>query len=248
MTVRQPRYSTEEHARRGVDRYEREVRPEVEAGNEGKIVALDIDTGAFEVAEDTVTACERLLAHCPDAQIWCVRIGHRAVHRFSSRVATKMEMLMSYRKMQCLAILLSTVALGIAADKPKEDAVKEELKKLQGTWQVTKFIDHSEETAPADEIKHMTFKFKEDHLTIQKDKDDSGKELRFTLNPSKKPKWIDIDTGTRISEGVYKLDGDELTICVVAGTRNGKAAPRPSEFKARKREKYTLFVVKKVKK
>ena len=87
MTVRQPRFSKEEYARRGGEMYEQNVRPQVEAGNQGKIVALDIETGAFEVAEDTITASERLLAHHPDAQIWCVRIGSRAVHRFSSRIS-----------------------------------------------------------------------------------------------------------------------------------------------------------------
>ncbi|MBA2450994.1 MAG: hypothetical protein H0V51_23520 [Chloroflexi bacterium] len=87
MTIRQPRYSKEEHARRGTDIYEQDVRPrvEVEAGNQGRIVAIDVDTGAFEVAEDTLTAANRLLAQRPDAQIWCVRIGHRAVHRFGPR-------------------------------------------------------------------------------------------------------------------------------------------------------------------
>ena len=39
-------------------------------------------TGAFEVAEDTLTASQRLLTRYPDAQIWCIRIGHRGVHRF----------------------------------------------------------------------------------------------------------------------------------------------------------------------
>lgn len=82
MSMRQPRYSIEEHARRGDDLYERHVRPHVEAGNQGKIVAIDVDTGAFEVAEDTLTASQRLLTRYPDAQIWCVRIGHRSVHRF----------------------------------------------------------------------------------------------------------------------------------------------------------------------
>jgi hypothetical protein len=82
MSVRRPRYSKDEHARRGTDLYERQVRPQVEAGNHGKVVAIDIDTGAFEVAEDTLTASTRLLARYPDAQIWCVRIGYPAVHRF----------------------------------------------------------------------------------------------------------------------------------------------------------------------
>lgn len=87
MKVRHPRYSKEEHARRGGDIYEQRVRPQVEAGNEGKVVAIDVETGAFEVAGDTLTASERLLARCPDAQIWCVRIGHRAVHRLGMRTA-----------------------------------------------------------------------------------------------------------------------------------------------------------------
>jgi hypothetical protein len=86
MTGPQPRYTKEEHARRGTALYEQQVRPQVEAGNDGKVVALDVDTGAFEVAEDTLTASQRLLARYPDAQIWCVRIGRPSVHRFGPRV------------------------------------------------------------------------------------------------------------------------------------------------------------------
>lgn len=85
MTTRQPRYSPEEHARRGDDLYEHTIRPQVEASNHGKIVAIDIETGAFEVADDVLTASDRLLARYPDAQTWFVRIGHRAVHRFGPR-------------------------------------------------------------------------------------------------------------------------------------------------------------------
>ena len=82
MKARQPRFSREEHARRGRELYEQRVRCQVEAGNQGKIVAIDVETGAFELAEDTLAASDRLLARCPDAQIWCVRIGHPGVHRF----------------------------------------------------------------------------------------------------------------------------------------------------------------------
>lgn len=82
MTPRQPSYNKEEFAQRGNEVYEQHVRSQVEEGNQGKIVAIDIETGQFEVAEDTPVAAERLLSRCPDAQIWFVRIGHRAVHRF----------------------------------------------------------------------------------------------------------------------------------------------------------------------
>jgi hypothetical protein len=82
MPGRQPHLSKEEHARLGTAIYDQHVRPQVEAGNQGRIVAIDVETGAFEVADDTLTASERLLTRYPNAQIWCVRIGHRGVHRF----------------------------------------------------------------------------------------------------------------------------------------------------------------------
>jgi hypothetical protein len=82
MTVGELKYSKEEFARRGNEIYETQVRPQVEEGNHGKIVAIDIETGAFELAKDTMTASDRLLERYPDAQIWRVRIGHKGVHRF----------------------------------------------------------------------------------------------------------------------------------------------------------------------
>jgi len=40
MTVRQPRYSKEEFARRGHEIYESQIRSEVEVENHGRIVAI----------------------------------------------------------------------------------------------------------------------------------------------------------------------------------------------------------------
>ena len=85
MMTRKPRYSKEEFARRGDEIYERQVRPKVEPGNKGKFIAIDIETGEFELADDELTACDRLLARCPDAQTWLVRVGSRYVHRFGGR-------------------------------------------------------------------------------------------------------------------------------------------------------------------
>jgi hypothetical protein len=85
MTVRQPHYSKEEFARRGDEIYESQVRPQIEAGNHGKIVAIDIETGDFEVDASEIAACDRLEARRPDAQIWIVRIGDRHVRRFGGR-------------------------------------------------------------------------------------------------------------------------------------------------------------------
>jgi 23S rRNA maturation mini-RNase III len=85
MIVGQPQYNKEELARRGDEIYETQVRSQIdEEGDRGKIVAIDIETGAFEVAKDSLTASDRLLEKYPDAQIRFIRIGHRAVHRIGS--------------------------------------------------------------------------------------------------------------------------------------------------------------------
>jgi hypothetical protein len=89
MTARQPRYPKEEHARRGNEIYESQVRSQVEEGNHGRIVAIDIETGAFEVADTPMAAVDQLYEREPDAQPWVIRIGHRAVFRFGSRSLRK---------------------------------------------------------------------------------------------------------------------------------------------------------------
>ncbi|QYO62142.1 hypothetical protein [Leptolyngbya sp. 7M] len=89
MTIRQRRYSKEEIARRGQELYESGIRQQVEAGNEGKIVAIDIETGEFEVDKNVVPATNRLFGRHPGAQPWVIRIGHRAVDHFGARSLKK---------------------------------------------------------------------------------------------------------------------------------------------------------------
>ncbi|MBD6619634.1 hypothetical protein FNW02_28390 [Komarekiella sp. 'clone 1'] len=84
MPLRQPRYSKEEFARRGDEIYDSQVRPQVEAGNYGKIVAIDIETGGWEIDTNEINASRRLETRYPDAQIWFVRVGSRYVRRFGS--------------------------------------------------------------------------------------------------------------------------------------------------------------------
>lgn len=86
--MRQPRYSKEEVARRGHEIYDAQLRSQVESENTGKIIAIDIETGAFEIAEDSLSAAKKLLKRHPDAQIFGIRIGHRGVHRFGFRAPT----------------------------------------------------------------------------------------------------------------------------------------------------------------
>ena len=52
-------------------------------------MAIDVDSGAFEIADDALTASERLFAVHPAAQPWFVRVGHRAVHRLGGHGARR---------------------------------------------------------------------------------------------------------------------------------------------------------------
>lgn len=86
MTLKYPSYSKEEFAQRGDEIYESQVRSQIdEKSDRGKIVAIDIETGDFEIDSSEISACERLEARHPDAQIWIVRIGFRYVRRFGGR-------------------------------------------------------------------------------------------------------------------------------------------------------------------
>ncbi len=60
MAVRQPLYSKEEFAQRGDLIYQTQIRPQVELGNQGKIVAIDLETGDFEIDAREIAACNRL--------------------------------------------------------------------------------------------------------------------------------------------------------------------------------------------
>jgi hypothetical protein len=89
MVVRQRRHSKEELAQRGQELYESGIRQQVEAGNKGKIVAIDIETGDFEVDETVMGSTDRLFERQPDAQPWTLRIGHSAVYHFGTRSLKK---------------------------------------------------------------------------------------------------------------------------------------------------------------
>jgi hypothetical protein len=84
MPVRQPRYSPEEAARRGEAIYENTIRPLVEADNRGKYVAIDIESGAWEMDADENAASDHLRAHVPDAQTYLTRVGYGYVRRFGA--------------------------------------------------------------------------------------------------------------------------------------------------------------------
>jgi hypothetical protein len=84
MTVRQPRHTKEEAARLGNEIYDRDIRAKVEADHKGEYVAIDIETGAWDMDVDEIVAGDRLRIHVPDAQTWMTRVGYGYIRRIGA--------------------------------------------------------------------------------------------------------------------------------------------------------------------
>ena len=78
MTVR----SREETARIGKELYERDIRHRVEADHYGEVVAIDVDSGSYALGKNAIAASNGLRDQRPDARVWLMRVGHRALYRF----------------------------------------------------------------------------------------------------------------------------------------------------------------------
>jgi len=85
MATTKRRYSKTEFARRGDAIYEKSVRPQLKAADEGKFAAIDIETGEFALDADELKACHKLRKRVPAAQIWMVRVGYPYVHRIGGQ-------------------------------------------------------------------------------------------------------------------------------------------------------------------
>lgn len=85
MCSTRPRYSKEEFASRGDEIFEEFIQSAVTKEDAGKFVAIDIESGAYEIDADELKASDRLKARVSDPQIWLRRIGSQYVRRFGPR-------------------------------------------------------------------------------------------------------------------------------------------------------------------
>ncbi len=75
MTTAAPTRNLKELARLGAEAYDRYVRPSLRRDDDGKIVAIDVVTGEFEMDQDDYKAVSRLLTRLPSADIWLACVG-----------------------------------------------------------------------------------------------------------------------------------------------------------------------------
>jgi hypothetical protein len=85
MAAIKPRYSKEEFAKRGDAIFEKDIRPHLKNEDDEDFVAIDIETGAYEIDASEMAACDRLRGRVPNAQVWLRKVGSRFAHSFGGR-------------------------------------------------------------------------------------------------------------------------------------------------------------------
>src|SRR5438132_8983471 len=82
MAATKRRYSKAEFVRRGDALVESNVRPHLTAADEDKFVAIDIESGEYELDKNEMRAVDRLRKRLAVPQIWLVNVTLGYLHRF----------------------------------------------------------------------------------------------------------------------------------------------------------------------
>jgi uncharacterized protein (TIGR03067 family) len=123
-------------------------------------------------------------------------------------------------------LVLSLVFL-LGADQSKEDAVKADLARFQGTWTVAS-MEMNGKSMPPEARQKIKLTLNGENFVF-KNGDHSEPGL-YKLDPAKKPKELNIvitegeDKG-KIYLVIYKIEGDTMTQCMELENKN-----RPREF------------------
>jgi len=78
MNVAQAQLTPDEVVARGKALYEQTIRAEVEEGNVGRLLLVDVTTGNWVMGEDRIEMARRLRARNPQAQNYGMRVGYPA--------------------------------------------------------------------------------------------------------------------------------------------------------------------------
>src|SRR5687767_713788 len=139
-------------------------------------------------------------------------------------------------------ILVLALAAAVAADKPGDAG------RLQGLWQAVS-LEVGGRKAPDADVKAFKVLVAGDTLAFNPDAE--NRTHTFALDEAADPKAMDLTPhdgplkGRRRPAAIYKVDGDELTICV---EKEGPGTVRPKEFKtAAGAHRTALLVLRRVK-
>ena len=130
-----------------------------------------------------------------------------------------------------VALVLIAFSCPAVAATPSEEAVKKELKALQGTWTVVYSEQNGERRRDVEEVKKMRLTIKDDKWTLEYYNNVKDKHVAtLKLDPAQKPKVVDFKFSEGLATGetmlsIYELKGDDLKFCLP-----GESRQRPKTF------------------
>lgn len=133
--------------------------------------------------------------------------------------------------MRRFAFTLMLFGLGLVAMAQQPAANKKtDLDLIQGSWLVFALESGGKQQSEKS-FKGNTFTFSKTkgvNTAVLQERAYSPAEFAFQLDPTKNPKTIDLTARGNTAHGIYKLNGDDLMICVsLGGLRPKDFATRP---------------------
>ena len=143
---------------------------------------------------------------------------------------------------------LSVVAAIAAADDAKDDAIKKDQKRLEGTWRVVALEVSGNKAEKGDALKLTVVNGADGTWSLLSEGQEISKGTS-TIDPTKKPKTInnDHETGNQKGKkqyGIYKVEGDKWTVCM--SPPDAAESDRPKDFTT-KDTRNVIFVFERVK-
>ena len=137
--------------------------------------------------------------------------------------------------------LLASV-VGLAAATALATAGGEKSGKLEGKWKAVGAIDNKGQKVPQEEIEKamISIVFKDGKYTVSflGKEADSG---TYKTDTTKKPATIDLSGSKgKTDEGIYKVEGDTMTLAMAHSTKQ-KKADRPKAFDGKDNSDVTIF-------
>jgi len=143
--------------------------------------------------------------------------------------------------------LLIGLALSVGAPAAKE-APKKEAPSIVGEWIGEKVVSGGKDRPLPEGGFIFTF-MADGKLKVKDGANEKPDGASYKLDPKKTPFTIDIDApGEKASMiGIFKIDGDTLTICI-SGARGAEDAERPTKFESPEGSRTILATFKRAKK
>lgn len=142
-----------------------------------------------------------------------------------------------------VGVSLTTIAL---ADDAKDEAIKKDRKRIEGTWQITSLVINGNKAKDEDAKKITVVNGDDGTWSVVSE----GKEISkgtSTFDPTKKPKTLDFtptEGGGKgdLFFGIYQLGKNTRQLCFAPSGKD-----RPNEFSSTAENQHVLVIFERVK-